>query len=315
MSTNYVMDAVLGTYLERELEWYDPKIYEVKYPTLMSRMIIPIRSGIGDPLEIRYSMVNKYATAKLITDYADDLPTVDVSIDSTTVKVQLLGNKAIWSIPELRTAQMAETRNPGFRALDMTKMDVMREGMERELDRLLAFGDTKTGLQGFTNHSAVNHTVVADNAATTSKEWADKDTDEILFDIAEMVETIVGNTLETEIPDTLVLPVEQLTALAFRRLSDYNNASVLSFLREKVAAYNPGFQIVGWNRLNGAGASGADRMIMFKRSPEIVEGYIVSEFERLPPQYRNLTVHVPALMSTAGVVVRYPKAIEYRDGI
>lgn len=313
--SQFVMDAALGQYLDRELEYYDPKMYEVKYPMLQSRTVIPVRSGVGNPMEIRYSMMDKHATAALITDLADDLPTVDISLDSTTVKVQMLGNKAIWSIPELRAAQASASANPNVRALDMARMDVMREGVERKLDALLATGDSKTGLKGFVNHSAVNAANVANNAGATSRNWADKTADEILFDVSEMLETIIGNTLEVHTPNTLLIPPGQAVTLAMQRLNDVSDTTVLAFLKAKLQAIRPDFTVATYNRLTGAGTSNTDRCVMFERTPEVVEAFIVSEFERLPPQYRGLAVHVAGMMSTAGVVVRYPKAIEFRDQI
>lgn len=312
-ASKIVMDDSIGIALEYQVQRYDPRLYETKYPALMGRMIVPTTVLGENPLIYAYSMEDIHGSAKIISDYASDLPKVDVSADLTQVKVHDIGISANWSWKEVQTLASASVP-AALRSIDTRRLDAMRLGIEREFDRLLAYGDSVYGLRGFTNHPSVNAANVALNAGSSSRLWANKTPDEIFADIAEAYLLIMTNTNSIEIPDTLALPPAKWASLGFRRLSDLGNETVLTFLQAKMQGLNPNFQIVEWNRLTGAGASGTDRFVIYKRDPAVVEGIIAQEFTRFAPVRQNLNWEVPGVMSTAGVVVRYPKAMEYRDG-
>ena len=71
-----------------------------------------------------------------------------------------------------------------------------------------------------------------------------------------------------------------------------------------------------WYKLNTADAAGTGpRALFYKRSPEVLELVIPQDFEQLPPQAKNLAFVVPCHARCGGVVVRYPVAMLYLDGI
>ena len=71
-----------------------------------------------------------------------------------------------------------------------------------------------------------------------------------------------------------------------------------------------------WHKLDLADAAGTGpRMVTYQRDPEVLELVIPQEFEQFPPQARNLAFVVPCHARVGGVVVYYPLAIVYTDGL
>ena len=68
-----------------------------------------------------------------------------------------------------------------------------------------------------------------------------------------------------------------------------------------------------WYRLDGAGAGGKNRGIVYKRDPMVLEGVVPLDFEQLPPQARNLEFVVPCQARCGGVKIYQPSAMRYVD--
>jgi hypothetical protein len=301
------LDAAESAFLQRELEHIKTGTYEIRYPELRARRFIPLAQGTPNWAEtITYWQYDRVGMAKLIKDYADDLPRADIKGAQFFASVESLGNSYGFSIQELRAA-----RGTGV-ALDARKARAAREFHEEKVDEIAAFGATGTLLKGFLNHPNVPAASVANPGSGTT--WAVKRADPLVLlqDITDAANAMITATKGIEKPDTLLLPTTQYGLLSTTPMSVQGTTTAMQFL----LATNPWIRGVDyWDKLVGAGAGGTDRMVIYRRSNDVLELEIPQEFEQLEEQQRNLEFVVPCHSRIGGVVVYRPLAIMYRDGI
>ena len=97
-----------GAFFERELESIEAKLYEFKQRELMYRELIPVSNRDNPGAEsLTYRMFDKVGMAKVIANYADDLPRADIFGKEFTHAVKGIGMSFGYSTQELRAAQMA----------------------------------------------------------------------------------------------------------------------------------------------------------------------------------------------------------------
>lgn len=298
------LDANESAFFDRQLEHIKSKVYPVLYPELKSRQFIPVDSSAGDGVdEITFRMEDQVGAAKLITDYANDLPRADVFGTEQTQKVRDLGVSFGYNIREIRSAIRAGTD------LVSRKGAAARKAAELKLDAIGATGDTVGGLKGFLNHTDISAASVANPGGGTA--WSTKTPDQILTDMNEAVTAIRDATNGVHSPTTLLVPEAQYTLIAQKRLTDLNVTILQFFL-----ASNPFIkEVMPWYRLKTAGSGSVARMVAYDRSPEVLTLEIPGEFEMMEAQPRGLELVVPCRLVTAGVILYRPKACIFRDGI
>lgn len=293
-------DAGETAFFSRQLETILARTYDVKYPELKARMLIPVSSEV-DPgaASYTYRQYDSFGIAKIVSNFADDLPMVDVLGKEFTAKVESLGAAYHFSIQDIRAAQKS-----GF-DLDQKRALAARRAIETKIDQMAATGDTNLGTKGLLNNA--NVTIVA----PVTGAWSQATTaDNILKDINTLVDSIVTATKEAFSPDTLILDPVSFQVANSKRVDPTLEKTVLrSFLEN-----NPWIrQVVQWQRAATASAGGARRIMAFKRDPEVLELIIPQEFEQLPPQAQNLSFTVPCHARMGGVSIRYPVACAYMD--
>ena len=101
-------DADESIFFERELEALKSRTYDLKYPELKARSLIPVSFEAGPGAEsISYEQYSQVGMAKLIANYADDLPRADVEAKKFNSPVKSLGASYGWNVQEVRAAAMA----------------------------------------------------------------------------------------------------------------------------------------------------------------------------------------------------------------
>jgi hypothetical protein len=300
------LDAAENAFFGRELEHVKAGLYDVQYPELRARRFIPVSNEASPGAEtIAYYSYDSVGMAKLIKAYADDLPRADVKGTRYTSPVESIGNSYGYNIQEVRAAALAG------RPLPAMKARAARRAHEEKVDEIAAVGDTSTGLKGFLNHANVSAASVANPGSGTT--WAVKKANpqHILDDIQEAVSSIFTTTKSTETPDTVILPPSQFGLLSQLRMTEMGSTLMAFFLQS-----NPWIRNIDyWHRLTGAGAGATDRMVIYRRDPEVLQLEIPQEFEQFPVQERNLEFVVPCHSRIGGVSIYRPLAIVYRDGI
>ncbi len=276
-----------------------------RFPELKARSFIPVNSEVNPGAEsFVWRSWDWAGMAKIISHYADDLPMVEVLAGEQSQIVKSLGDAYGFDIQSMRAAAFSGT------PIDVKRANAVRKAMENAVEQIAAVGNAAAGLPGFINNPNVPLLTAPGNI---NGSWLSATSDQILDDMHTMANTPVTSTLGAFSSDTMLLPVNRYSLVSTKRMSQYDSTTVLrAFL-----ASNPYIRNVDqWGYLDNADAAGTGpRAIVYGRSPENVELFIPSEFEQLPPQWRNLAAVINCHMRIGGVVWYYPLSGMYVDGI
>jgi len=296
------LDAGETAALARQLEHIFAQTYDIKYSELKARRFIPVDTSVDPGAEYyTYRQWDQMGMAKIIANYADDLPRVDALAKEFPAPIKSLGAAYGFSIQDMRRSAMADSQ------LDSRKAATVRRAHEQAVDQIAAIGDSDAGLGGFTNNANVP-LVTPDNAP-----WSTATPLEIVADVNKLLNAIVTATLETFEPDTLLLDTASFQIINSRPMSSTGDSdkTILRFLLDN----NPFLSNIDqWARLTTAGAGSTTRLVGYKRSDEVLALVIPQEFEQFAPQARNLEFVIPTHSRIGGVSVRYPLAMAYMDG-
>ncbi len=300
------LDASENVFFTRELEHVRSKAYDVKFPALKARMLIPVDSEVEPGARtVVYEQYTAVGVAKIVANYARDLPRADVFGKEFRSPVRTVAASYGYSIDEILAA--AKARKP----LVQRKADAARKAIELKLDQIARTGDSKHGLLGLLNQTNATSYTIA-NGASASPLWSTKTPDEIVADLGGIVTAIVESTKEVEIPDTILLPVEKYNLIATTRMGDGSDTTILKFF----LGANPYIkEIIPWHPLKTAGSGSSNRMVAYRRDPDAVQMVIPQEFQQLPPQEEGLETVVPCYARSGGVILYYPLSMAYGDGI
>lgn len=301
------MDAEESIFFARELQAVKAKSYDVKYPELKARRLIPVSEEAGEGAEtIKYEQFDQVGMAKIISSYADDLPRADVKGKEFVSVVRGLGSSYGYSLQEIRAAKMAG------KPLQQRRADAARRAVEQTLNTIGFKGDANHGLYGLLNHPNISTQVIPADGTGASALWVNKSVDLILRDMNLIANFPVANTKGVEIPDTLLLPLEQYNLIATKRIGVDSNMTVLKYFLET----SPYIKAVEWlEELNGFGTGGADVILAYKRDPEKLTFEIPMDFVAHDPQAKGLEYQIPCEARTGGVIVYYPLSICKGEGI
>lgn len=300
------MDASESVFFSRQLEQIRAQTYDIKLLELKARGFLPVDNSISPGAEVvTYRQYNSVGVAKILANYGDDLPRADVKGLEFTSKIRGIGASYGFSMQEIRAAQFAGM------PLEQRKANAARRSIEQKIDSLAQVGDSKHGLLGMLNQTNTTAFTVVNGAAGTAT-FATKTADEVLNDLHGIANGIVASTKGAEVPDTLILPIAQYTAIATRRVSTVSDTTILEFFLQS----SPYIKMVDhWHALAGTGAGGTDRMVCYRKDPDALQLIIPQEFEQMPPQLRGFESVTPCHARCGGVVMYYPLSMSYGDGI
>lgn len=304
------LDAAESVFFKRQLEQIDERLYGEVYPDNMARQLIPTISGVDPDVPVyTWRMTKKFGEAIIVDDMAGDVPRSDVSGEEQSQTIKTIAGAYGWTLDELKYA--ARTGTP----LDAMKAMSARHSVDTKMDRILALGDTASGLSGILNLS--NTTTFTPGTKTGGGlTWALATADEIAADIFGICTKVIEVMKQAGGPMfqrfRICIPVAQYALAAQKRMGDGSDSTVLNFCK----ANSPYIESINaWHRCDGAGGGGTDRMLAFPPSEEVVGALVPLEFQTQPPQQENLAYKVIARAKTGGVISRYPLAVAYGDGI
>ena len=144
------------------------------FPALRGREFVPKSPMSQGAKFFSYRRTTQYASAKIIADMADDLPSVNVKPHRNRVACI---RSVIPSATHFRSVACGLCGS-----LDSTLAAAARLGMEQKIDALLQVGDAAYSMLGLLNQTSTN-TYVVPNGALGSPLWTQKTSDEILLDL------------------------------------------------------------------------------------------------------------------------------------
>lgn len=313
-NTRQINKDEAGIFVLRELEQMMAKEFDTLYiPPSLARLVpVDAVTPIGAKAHT-YKVYDRQHRAKIISNFADDLPLVNVLVDEISYKVQHYG-----SAYTLNTEEVSNALFTGL-PLEQRLLNTVAESLLVEMSTDGWFGNTKHDIPGWLNNPYVNSATVA-GANAGARIWCDangnaatKTPDQILADINAVIDFIMSNSKGMETPDTLVLPLLQYRYIEKTPRGANNDTTILEFILEKTKSLN--LTITWAEELKGAFAGGTNGMILYKRSREKLYQDMPQLFKQEPEQKRNLAFIVNCTAIYGGVHVLYPASMAFRYGI
>lgn len=301
------LDADEGIFFEKELESLKANSYDVLYPELLARRLFPVDSTADTgAATITYQTWDHVGMARLIHQYGQDLPNIEVTAKETTRKIYSEGIAFGYSMQDIRNARFAG------KPLEQRKASAARRQMLQLENSLAFFGDARTDIPGFIGAPNINQVVFPADGTGSSKTWASKTPDQIIRDFGLLSTTIRDVSNGVEHGTTILLPELQYGQISTTPRSTTSDTTILEF----VLKTNPWIQeVIPTYELSGAGAGSTDTVMLYNRSPEKLTLEIPQDVEFLPTQEKGFMFEIPVHARTAGVIIYYPKSIAQGDGI
>jgi len=297
------LDSGATANLARQLEYIETTAYETKYPGLKGRSFVPVDTSVPAGAQtVTYRMWDWFGMAKVVANYADDIPMVDALAREYTSRIKTLAAGFQYSIEDIQAGLLSGA------SLDTQRAKVARQVIEAGIDQICALGIPEAGMPGLLNHPNIPM-VLPDTG-----DWLNpaRTPAQILADLRKLCAAPVIATKQVQAPDTLILPVPVFEFLAGTPVGESLDRTILSvFLTTNPHIKN----IDAWYKLDTASLTGGARAIAYLRSNEVLDMVISQDFTQLPPQPVNLAFKVPCMAKMGGVRVRYPLAMAYMDGI
>lgn len=301
------LDANENIFFARELEHIKSATFDVDYPDLLAEQMIPVSTEVDEgAASWTYEQYDHVGVAKLIANYADDLPRSDVKGTEHNQPVVGIGSSYGYNMQEVRAAKMAG------KPLDAKRAKAARESDARKRDALACTGDTAANLKGFFNNSNVTE-LTAGSKTGGGTTWisATATADEILADLNSLYNRVRNDTKGVEKIDTIALPI-----LQFQKINDMPRSSTSdTTVKEFWEKTHPGVKIVEWPKLDGAASDSSDLMIGYRKSADKVVMEIPMAFQQHAPQPKGLEFVVSCESRFGGVVFFKPLSACYMKGV
>jgi hypothetical protein len=300
------LDRAESVFFARETEFIKTRTYDAKSPELKGLRLVPQATDLPTGIEqITYRRYLEVGRAKVIADYAKDFPRVDTFAKEYTSKVVDIGDSYGYSIKEIRASMRSGKR------LDQRRAVTSRRTIERELNHITLRTDPIWGTYGLLDYPGITETTLPADGKGDSKAWPTKDVDLILRDLNILLDAVNVPTNGIEEADTLLLPLPSRNLLVNTRLGD-NTISLMKYIQDNF----PQIKKIEWlNELMGIGEGGTNRIMAGKFDSEHLENQIISDFEQLETEHEGGEYTIPCIATTGGIIIYYPMAFAYADGV
>lgn len=298
----------------RALEFIYAQTYDKLYPEYKARQILPLNTSVPAGAEQHtWRQFDRKGEAKIVRDYANDFPSVQLQGDEFRLPVISIGASYDYSMQDVRAAALMNL------PLEARKALFARQVIEQKLDVLAAWGDASTTLTGLANAPNIINagTTTYGTAATTN--WVTNGSTSVgatLIDINNMQQQIFTASLGLFQPDTMLCPTAVYAALATTQAITSTGIFLSISVLQYILDTSPWLKrIVHWPALDKGTHGGThDRVLMLKLDPMVCELVIPQDFEQMPPELHGMKFSVVCHLRCGGVKVTYPYAVCYYDG-
>lgn len=300
-----VLDAQGQVFFQRQLELIKSETFDYEYHELKADKMIPVDTEGDLGVEtITYRRFSKRGYAKIIADYATDIPRVDILGEEVTVTVKTVAAAYGYNIFEIARAQRAGVALASRRA--QTATDAI---MER-LDRAAWYGSPNDGLQGFFDFPGILEYIIP-NGTGGFPEFSTKTSAEILADMNGITRLVKTTTRGKRIVNQMIMPIEQHDIISTKQNSTATDISVLQYFLNT----HPGVSVDWVEECKGAGPLGEDIMMAYVKSPRNLYQNRPVPMMTLPQEYKNMEYIVTQIARTGGLSMPFPQSAAKSVGI
>lgn len=302
-----------SVFFARELDYVKAQSYDVEYPEMTALSSFPISHEVPEGAEsFTYYSYDKTGMAKIINNYATDLPRADVKGKPTTGYVKSIGDSYGYSVQEMRASRLTG------KSLDARKGESARYAIDYMVNKIAWAGDEEHALMGiFSPDNDIPKYVLSsvEVEGVQHTEFKYKNADQILEDINRMQKYVAKITKNVEKPDTLKLPSDVYIDLATRRIPD-TETTVLKFIMDHAPYLK---EISEANELQADSTdmnpTGKNVAFFYTNDERKMTLEIPMDFYQYPLQEKGLEVEIPCEARAAGMVIYYPLSALIAEGI
>ncbi|WP_279025569.1 major capsid family protein [Gibbsiella quercinecans] len=285
----------MGIWTVQQLKQILKRQYEAAYPETSALALFPTTSELAPTTNVfEYLTFDGVASAKIIADYTDDLPTVEAMAASETGKVFRFGNAWLISIDEIKTgAAMGNS-------LSDRKATLCREAHETLLNKLVFKGSTPHKIVSVFNHPNISK--IVSKGWTTDPEAASEE----MMDLIEKIETVTNGQHHVT---NIVIPPSKRRLLA-KRMPD-TTMTYLDWFKQQ----NSGIEITSIQELEDIDGAGTKAVMAYEKSPMNMSIEVPEAFNMLPAQPKDLHFKVPCTSKATGLIIYRPLTIALLTGV
>lgn len=297
-------DVASTIFFARELEQIKSGTYDVEYAPLSAFKLIPVSrsTDVGADV-VTYTQYDSTGRSKIISNYADDVPLVNVRGKQFSSNIVSLGDGYLVSIQDMRASRFAN------KSVEQKLIQTANEAIQQDMNQLAFFGDAHAGVQGWLTNTSVDIQPVA-GATAPDRLFSAKDGPAMVDDLNNAIADVITNTRGREVPDTVAIPIAQYLRLQKTQYTAGTDTTALQFFLEN----NPGVTVIAAHELQGA-FGGLDGFVVYTRSERKFWQEVPVAFEMLPPQRENMAYKVICHARYGGVIIAYPQSQAFRTGI
>ena len=303
-------DANESLFFARQLEYIRPKAYDVKRAKLSALELMPVDTSTNPGAEyITYRQYDSVGSAKIIANYADDLPRADVVAKEFTSPVRGIGNSYGYSIQDIRAAQFTGTD------LNTKRQSSARRAHDEQINRLAWAGDTVSGLPGLLSNANIPGYVIPADGTGSSKLFSTKTPDQILRDLNGIVNSVTITTKGVHKATELWMDLANYTYINNTIRGSTSDATIMKVWTDS----NPGITVKAVLELGSTASGGSNgatnTMIAIENSIDNYQLNLAMMFMQHAPQQKGLSFEVPCESRFAGVTIEYPLAFSKADSV
>jgi hypothetical protein len=312
------MDAGEGTFLQRDLEFLDPQVYENLYQDKTQwERLFPQRELSAPGMDTyRYQMTDFTGEADFGSDGANDTPMVNNKGEWYTKLVHKLHLGYNYTIDELRAHIF------GNRPLETQRIDAVIKGYQQKMHKIIWDGDAAHDIDGVLNHPNVTN-VVAPTRETSLITWAAKvagtaggmNVVRDLIDFVKAANIASQNRFwNAENPGIIAVPLDQFHLISAETL-DTSNASNISIKDYAIKSIVGLSDIVGVIDLDGKGTGATDLAFGWVPQGNLMEIVTTMPMTWQPMERRGQLFQFYSDKKIIGPVVRYSDSMYQMYGI
>jgi hypothetical protein len=306
MNAQVNLDTNQTAYFGRQLEVIKTQTYDIKQGQLKAVELFPIDSSTPEYAETQtYYQYDARGLAKIVSDYATDIPSVEIAGRAFSSKIETIALSYAYSIMDIKRASIQGT------PLSVRKALATQRGIMARHNQLFWVGDTVAGIVGVLSNASVPNAQVTADGTGSSALWSTKTPTQILRDLVQGVTEIKSLTKGVESPNLLVLSEGRLNVLRGTRMSADSSDSIL-------VAFNnmyPEIRVEGAEELAGAFQGGTEGFLLGRNESTHIELIAPIVYEETAPEQVNLAYKVNSLGRNGGVAIYYPLAFSKKYGI
>lgn len=275
----------------------ETQVFSVPYPEIRYAQMIPVDTSAAEfSASVTFFTQDMVGKAKLINGSSDDIPLANLVRTKFEQSILDAGIGYEFSLTEIGQAQMMG------RSLGTEGAAAARLAYEQLVDAVALVGDAN-------NEGLYATTGITSTAAAAA--WSGATAAQILADVNAVISRIYAATGGIHLPNTIVLPLAQYALISGKQIDATNQTTILDFVRRSnvyTAMTGQPIEIFADVRLT-------NKMVCYKRDPQVLKLHMPMPLRFLAPQLVNLNVRVPGMFRFAPVSIRQPKAIQYVSGL